>query len=117
MFDCFVCLMWTGGIVPHGILDQLFTAARTMMREQKARLPLKNEHMEGVVCTGFRSVCYAGMAGILFDAVVEWDDEKQKVRYLVRDVDLEDAGERAWVRSPVPIPPPPFFTFRGASPN
>lgn len=94
MFDIY-CLMVHG----HGLTDDvrncLFDAAQEMLKKRKERRKIQKEFAEGLVTTKFKHVCFGAIAGIAFQAEIETDAYKTKVRFVVRpgDIPLED---RTW---------------------
>lgn len=90
MFDtCKVyCLMCVGGSLSDDIRSALFDTAQDMIEKKKPRWRLKRREFEGEVKTRGKVACIGGLSGIVFYAIVETEERKFKISYIVRRSDL-----------------------------
>ncbi len=96
------CLMTSGISLSADMCESLFQTAVEMVSRKLKRLPLKMEDAEGEVATEFKTASLGPqMNGYIFEALIESNRGKGKVRFIVPEKNLEEAvqqeQERVWV--------------------
>lgn len=97
------CLMVTGGALDDGLRTALYLAALRLIRNHEEYTKFLDENGAGGVSTKHRRRCISSyMAGIEFDATVEYGDKTIRCRFLVDDTNMPTeeeviASELNWI--------------------
>lgn len=95
-----LCLMYSQPIKSDDVRDALLETACLMIRDRQRRRKVRSKECEGVITTQFTSLLFVDIAGIQFNAIIEHDEGKNEVSFLVRDQDLRELAEPdevAWI--------------------
>lgn len=91
------CLM-SKGMVTDGVRDVLFDTAQDMVQKKKSRYRISRESFEGEVTTKGKTACIGSVSGIVFHALVETQERRVQLSFIVRESDVraEDNDELFW---------------------
>lgn len=90
------CLMRTGAILSPETCEMLFQMAREMYRDGKTSLGISADDCEGRLTTAGRTTCLGGLAGPLFEAMLDHEGGTTMVRFIVSSSDLPKDGKYGW---------------------
>lgn len=94
--DKIYCLMTSSVSLSSKMADVLFDTACRMIRDDSRRKRFRDDGFEGLITTSFQAQSFSGIAGTEFLAEVESDLGKGKVKFLVREADVETRNKLAW---------------------
>lgn len=72
-----------------------------MAKGKNVRKIFKNEDGEGMMTTEFATANLSGLHGIIFEADIETEAKKGKVKFLVRPVDVSKYNDEDFIWTPV----------------
>jgi hypothetical protein len=96
MRDNVYCLMVVQVGLTDFMADVLFDTACAMMRSGSRQKRINEDYIEGKITTEFKEQSLGSVSGTEFNADVETELGKGKVKFLVREADAEVRNKLTW---------------------
>lgn len=92
------CLMVSSVSLDNNMRNALFEAACIMVKKNSPRMDVGGSNFEGVVYTAFETKTLSSLAGIEFLAEIATELGQGKIKFLVRESEIEVAlDDLAWI--------------------
>ncbi len=91
------CLMASGKPITEKVADILFYNAHDMLQDENEHQSIQGKGYYGYIKSNLQTIAFVGMCGVVFEAEI-WTEENgnNKVKYLVRQSDLDGVEKAEW---------------------
>lgn len=98
----FYCLMLSGLSLNEELADILYHTAYHMAEQRVGTASIRTPACEGRIVTAFKTVTFGGAGGMMFEAMLETESGRARVRF-VADPEEEKPDDWRWISIPLEI--------------